>query len=161
MGDTLDEILGNIQDIDVSDRDIKFLSYKGGTSSTYSKEKYRGYSKLTTNKTLFGSKMRARRAVIRVHPGNVRDAVIMDNTSTNNVLYISNIIQKIVYKLPESAMKSTSEGEDIKLINSEDVLERYNYCYTRDFKKSGLTMPKEILEVVAGCLKKRFPSRNI
>lgn len=132
------------------------IASKGGTSASYSKEKFRGFAKII-NGTKSSTMMRARRSVIRVHPGNTRDSVILDAESANSVSKISYFCQQIVYQLKESIMKETAEEEDAALRKSMRIFKKYGYCYTRDFKKDGLTKPKILIEIIHEELQKKYP----
>jgi hypothetical protein len=101
--------------------------------------------------------MQCRRSVIRVHPGNVRDSVVLDAKSANSVSKISYFCQQIIYQLEESIMKATAPEEEYALRKSMRIFKKYEYTYTRDFKKDGLSKPKILIHIIKQELERKYP----
>jgi hypothetical protein len=157
--EVLDEILKDSPDIELTDVDKRLIGAKGGTSASESKERYRGFAKLVTDGN-YSQVMEARRSVIQVGPANVRDSVTLTAESANSVAMVSKYVQQVIYKLPESAMRRSAQDEILTLRKSERLLHKLGYCYTRDYKKSGLTMPKSLIRICKRCFEKRYPTQD-
>jgi hypothetical protein len=149
------EILNEAGDLTWNDEIMKILASKGGTSASYSKEKFRGYSKII-NGTKSSKVMKCRRSVIRVHPANVRDSVVLDAESANSVAMCSYFLQQIIYPLPESIMSESADQEARKLRRSIRAFKKHGYSYTRDFRKDGLTKPKQLIKIIHEELQKKY-----
>jgi hypothetical protein len=135
----------------------EIITSEGGTSVCKEPEKYRGYSRLKTQKPNYVHKMEGRRTVINVGPANQRDAFVLTRDSSNTVSLISHLARQIVGQTKYSAMKRTEVEFETKQRKENEYLRKVKSSYLRDFKKAGLTMPHAVLKRTKEVLESLFP----
>jgi len=151
--DTLHLLLKDITLKPVPDFIIKS---EGGSSVIDDKLKFRGYKKLSSRDVNYSHTMKGYRALIKVGPANMRDAFVLEEASLNSVTLLSKLTKQIVSKLKWSSMKSKSEEDYIQLRARRAIEKRY-CSYIRDFTKSGLTLPHEVLNATRDVLMELYP----
>jgi len=101
------------------------------------------------------------RSIIPVSPGNFRDAAILHPDSSYTINYLGKKILQILSSMENSAMNVNFENG---WKNYNRILYKFSrkkkYSYLRDFKKCGLTMPREIISIVEKVLVKKYPRQN-
>jgi hypothetical protein len=87
------------------------------------------------------SKFRGVRTIVNVSPCNVRDAVTLSYESSITIRRFSRIIKQILHRYPESVYADSNVSKCMKY---RQIAHRYGSFFMRDFKKCGLTFPREL-----------------
>jgi hypothetical protein len=145
-----------IKEIKVKPIPSLFIKAEGGTSVIDEEEHFRGYKKITSHEVSFSHIMEGYRTVIPVEPASYRDSFVLKESSLNTISLISLLTRQIVSKLEASAMRP-GQGAHIRETIAGRKLEKFKFCYVRDFTKSGLTMNHEILRTTVETLNEAFP----
>jgi hypothetical protein len=156
--DALERILPADVNFEANDNDL-FRSMPN--SSTYSKDKLYSVSRVK-KAPRYSRKYRGVRCQIRVGPANVRDGVKLSPDCRLTITKISKLIQRIVYKMETSAMKSTSAEINAVFDRIKTFVERDedSYTYVRDFKKEGITKPPQLLKAIQDVLRIKYPQED-
>jgi hypothetical protein len=149
-----------LPDIDprISDEDI--LALDTGSQSMIDWKRMPFYqARLSKHGSDFLDRVEAELCVIPVGPANYRDALIMDIRSYNSIIHCNKEVLKILDELPGSGITSSDHKYRERLARIERNAGDIDRCvyFHRDFKKNGITVPREILFQIAEVLQERYP----
>lgn len=97
--------------------------------------------------------IRGHRVYLNIEFGNTRDAIINDFPSLRNIQFIEKSILEVLKTLPESMYHLKPEDVECILDSEYDT---ESYYYHRDFKKDGLTKPRELILIIGEAIEDRY-----
>jgi len=154
--DTLNRLLDvydNNYEVEPVLKEEVLLSMSG--SVCFEKEKYVFEAKEQESKNKFShGPLVGKRSLIRVSPANQRDTIILPVDQSNTIKWIELNCKQIAEKILGSAY--VENKEDFNYI-CDEFFDRHTFFLDRDFKKEGLTKPRELIRFVKDVLVERYP----
>jgi hypothetical protein len=148
---TLEEIIP-VVDLEI-DSDALRCKGLGSKSLDGDKSSLRFFSKLKENG--FSSEpLSGRRMFLDLSPENTRDIVVLPNETLNSISLIDSTIEQIVGHMPTSAQGKSHEETNRIIRQFHD--RSYHYL-SRDFRKEGITKPRELIKAILEVLKNLYP----
>jgi hypothetical protein len=91
----------------------------------------------------FSPVFRAKRCIIDIAPGNIRDTVISTIDSYNTITWINDYILSVLDQMEESVYHSDASISTRRINTPAKLNERYHHLMI-DIKKAGMTIPREL-----------------
>jgi hypothetical protein len=97
-----------------------------------------------------------KRTIVDVAPGNVRDTSICDLNTLYSIKYLSYVLRQVLDEIPYSAMTRNP----LSSLRRKKFLRKSSNFIMLDFKKCGITIPHEVIEILREVLIEIYPDEK-
>jgi len=98
--------------------------------------------------------LRGERCVVHTGPGSDRDTVMLTVNQLNSINWIDAQVRCILQEIPGNCMVDDPSKINKKIIRDGD---KFNFFLNRDFKKEGITKPRNLLTIMLEELDLKYP----